>query len=611
MASTILEAQRSALEELERIEQAIADRVVRNPGVLPPSSSLSNSSSLHGKRKRPWRETVLQQHEISRFIKRYKEQCEFLQASYDKQAGAEAAESATRAGVVSQHPAVLRKQELASLSTTDGSNSTVLQQFYTQLGKIKEYHRRYQNEPVEDLLAQYEIGLVRARKQQKLAEEAAIMGNDEAATELASANLAKQGANVLLSATAADLDLDSIFSGEEMYGKYVDLISLHAQFLNLKFLNGSHHQQMSYLTYLDKFAEFSDSSIFPKAPRLRDPDYFKYIAELHVYLEEFFTKSNPLGKPSTVLDKIEQEFNNAWDKKIPFPGWTFDSNTNGSNSGASSAKVEDGVETANGFYCTPCGKYFAKQTVYTGHLTGKKHKKNVEASGGESASTATGNGGGEQVSEKTRLLAYHEFSVRSLREHLEKVVTDTRNNVERKRALTDRERQLEQQAIDQQDRLALGGGDDLDGDDAGNGGGSDSESGDEIVYNPLKLPLGWDGKPIPFWLWKLNGLGIEYQCEICGNYSYMGRKAFEKHFIEARHVHGLKCLGIASASAVGGTSLFKGITEIKDALVLWEKVKRDSKQDEGRKESTVEMEDEEGNVMSEKVYNDLKKQGLL
>lgn len=34
--------------------------------------------------------------------------------------------------------------------------------------------------------------------------------------------------------------------------------------------------------------------------------------------------------------------------------------------------------------------------------------------------------------------------------------------------------------------------------------GSDEE--EEYIYNPLKLPLGWDGKPIPYWLYKLHGL---------------------------------------------------------------------------------------------------------
>ena len=29
---------------------------------------------------------------------------------------------------------------------------------------------------------------------------------------------------------------------------------------------------------------------------------------------------------------------------------------------------------------------------------------------------------------------------------------------------------------------------------------SDEEDESKALYNPLNLPLGWDGKPIPFWL---------------------------------------------------------------------------------------------------------------
>jgi len=53
---------------------------------------------------------------------------------------------------------------------------------------------------------------------------------------------------------------------------------------------------------------------------------------------------------------------------------------------------------------------------------------------------------------------------------------------------------------------------------------------DEIIYNPKNLPLGWDGKPIPYWLYKLHGLNINYKCEICGNQTYRGPKAFQRHF---------------------------------------------------------------------------------
>ena len=109
------------------------------------------------------------------------------------------------------------------------------------------------------------------------------------------------------------------------------------------------------------------------------------------------------------------------------------------------------------------------------------------------------------------------------------VRNDTKANVERKQALTDRERQLENEELEERERkeaeesaakaerAAKKGGNaaavDIDGED-------DDE---DRIYNPLKLPLGWDGKPIPFWLYKLHGLGVEYSCEICSNFIYRGR----------------------------------------------------------------------------------------
>jgi len=37
-------------------------------------------------------------------------------------------------------------------------------------------------------------------------------------------------------------------------------------------------------------------------------------------------------------------------------------------------------------------------------------------------------------------------------------------------------------------------------------------------------------QPIPYWLYKLHGLNISYNCEICGNFTYKGPKAFQRHF---------------------------------------------------------------------------------
>lgn len=42
--------------------------------------------------------------------------------------------------------------------------------------------------------------------------------------------------------------------------------------------------------------------------------------------------------------------------------------------------------------------------------------------------------------------------------------------------------------------------------------------------------LSYSLQPIPYWLYKLHGLNINYNCEICGNYTYRGPKAFQRHF---------------------------------------------------------------------------------
>ncbi len=83
------------------------------------------------------------------------------------------------------------------------------------------------------------------------------------------------------------------------------------------------------------------------------------------------------------------------------------------------------------------------------------------------------------------------------------MVSDTRGRIQKKQAQTYEEMLAELEEADAE---------------AGAGGGGDEEEEDEYIYNPLKLPLGWDGKPIPYWLYKLHGLNQEFKCEICGNY---------------------------------------------------------------------------------------------
>ncbi|RKO97907.1 hypothetical protein CAUPRSCDRAFT_4853, partial [Caulochytrium protostelioides] len=136
--------------------------------------------------------------------------------------------------------------------------------------------------------------------------------------------------------------------------------------------------------------------------------------------------------------------------------------------------------------------------------------------------------------------------------------------------------------------------------------GDGDDRDDQPIYNPFNLPLGWDGKPIPFWLYKLHGLNVKYACEICGNMEYMGRRAFDAHFTKSRHLRGLKCLGITQPR------LFQDITSIAAAYALQEKLDRErSAMTASNPDLVEEFEDHAGNVFNRKTYEDLKRQGLL
>ena len=105
--------------------------------------------------------------------------------------------------------------------------------------------------------------------------------------------------------------------------------------------------------------------------------------------------------------------------------------------------------------------------------------------------------------------------------------------------------------------------------------------------------MGSDGKPIPYWLYKLHGLNL-----ICDNFPYKGPKAFQKHFAEWRHAHGMRCLGIPN------TALFANVTQIEDAMSLWEKLKVQKYEEAWKSEH--EFEDSKSNVAHMKTLKDLK-----
>lgn len=422
------------------------------------------------------------------------------------------------------------------------STGEPLDVFYKQLAEIKSFHQKYPNEPVENLEKAYKMK---------------TPGEGEVVTS----------------------EIDNMFTGEEEFGKYFDLTVTHELYLNLPGI-----KRLTYLQYLDAFDIFSPPQCNIKRPDKMTDQYFTYVGQLAEYLESFMRRTRPLEDLDKLFKGFDDDFEKAWsDNEIP--GWKLE------------AGPADGP-AAGAIWCADCEKEFKNDNVYKGHLSGKKHIKAAELRAAREASGVSNgpsNRGSNVLRLKERAIAERETRVKRLAAAMSQERSDTKVNVERKQGMTERERQLELDARFAESSAAVA-----------KAGESDSESDDdEKIYNPLKLPLAWDGKPIPFWLYKLHGLGVEFRCEICGNYVYMGRRAFDKHFNEARHIYGLKCLGITN------TTLFREITGIDDARKLWDKIQSDKKKAKADDGGVVQMEDAEGNVMPEKVYLDLQKQGLL
>jgi hypothetical protein len=291
------------------------------------------------------------------------------------------------------------------------------------------------------------------------------------------------------------------------------------------------------------------------------------------YLRNFLLRSQPIAGIEKLEQQFEKEFEDRWtDKSIP--GW------------------EEHTHKSK-LFCLPTDKIFSNESVQKSHQSGKEYKQKVAKV--QKMNFEEQKGLVEASETEDKRIARLESRAGKWRDLLIDTVNETIQFLQKKQSQTademDRDRDDSDSGEDVEDGMDVGSDEDLDE--------------ERPIYNPLNLPLGWDGKPIPFWLYKLHGLGIEYKCEICGNYSYWGRRAFERHFQEWRHAFGMRCLKIPN------TAHFKEITKIEEAITLYEKLKRDADEQTFRPDADVECEDIQGNVMSQKAFEDLRRQGLV
>lgn len=354
------------------------------------------------------------------------------------------------------------------------------------------------------------------------------------------------------------------FSGDEAWGQNVDLADLFSQYINVRAIP---NKAMAYLNYLDVFATFSDTP-----SQLKDASYGSYVAALHGYLVGFLQRSDPLYDYAKLDAELRATFERDW-AAGKVAGW---------------AGVAAQYSPSNALYCAACDAVFAKPSVLQGHLAGKKHQK-AAARPPPPASAELA---------RLKVIAAHETRIVALATLLKSAVESAKMHAERKQARSAAEIAAEAAAAA---RAAAGDSAAME-DDALDELSADS---DEMAANPLQLPLGPDGKPIPVWLYKLHGLHQRFTCQICGDFSYRGPKVFELHFADARHSAGMRALGLPNTKA------FHGITQIDEARRLWQTMQSQDKAASFNPTDAEECEDAAGNVMPRKTYERLVRQGLI
>jgi len=179
-----------------------------------------------------------------------------------------------------------------------------------------------------------------------------------------------------------------------------------------------------------------------------------------------------------ILARLRQKYEVQW-REGSIPGW-----------GAAESEASSGAS----LFCEPCNRRFTKATVMQSHLKSKKHKRKAARAGaasgagaGAAAASRAGAGAGGQESAHARC-AWAEMVVTRMLELLSEIMDATKRQAEKKQTRTYQELEAEIEAAEAGDQDS-----DLE----------DSEEEDGVLYNPKKLPLGWDGKPIPYWLYKV------------------------------------------------------------------------------------------------------------
>lgn len=446
-----------------------------------------------------------------------------------------------------------------------------------------------------------------------------------------------------------------------MHGRCLDLVAFHTRWLNTV---EAPPTAQPYVAFLRTFHETRTAAASVEGAALTDPDtllksrhYKAYVRDLASYLVDFHRRAAPLLSVAHLLQPLADTC--SAEQGLPSDAGTAAASSGSdpgldlglyTDAGALEALGGDALKAelsrrglkAGGSVAQRAARLLAVRGLAPADIPAKHRGKNFEAVQAAAAAAqerAAGSGdekeGGEgadgeaaqvthgdaadagaaldfvsdtlDIPHEHRFPAgeastrWHEAVVRGMAEVLSDSISATLARVQRKQTRT-------------LDELRA----DAEAEAEGHAGGAearamaqaalldDSDSEEEApIYNPKKVPLDWDGKPIPYWLYKLHGLRFAFPCEVCGGTTYHGPKVFQQHFSQRTHAEGMRRLGIPNSAH------FHGLSKIADVQALWARVQAEMKETEWNAAADEEFEDSVGNVMNRKTYEDLARQGLL
>ncbi|CAB4257201.1 similar to Saccharomyces cerevisiae YDL030W PRP9 Subunit of the SF3a splicing factor complex, required for spliceosome assembly [Maudiozyma barnettii] len=422
-----------------------------------------------------------------------------------------------------------------------------LDDYYRKLSELNKISKLPQNESSnEDKLEQLKLQIDNIQSNDKL------VSNLEPKTK---EYAMKSGPTTILSVRAAGLHINDIFNREEQYGEYMDLEPLHSEWVQ-----ASKNTECTLLQYLSQFECFMDKEEYLKKPPMdrKSSRYMDFVKKLSLYIEGFFHRKYCIIDKTVATSHLQHDFKDYISKPL------------------------DPNDTR--LFCVVCSKHFKGEAVFENHTKGKPHLK--------------------QLNKRSEEL-FAEYKLHKYLSLLRDEFTSTKTLIERKQAFTAQERMEEIQELDSTYNAPTCTPDDDDNDEE-----EDSQGTNSTSTAALGMPVGPDGVPMPFWLYKLQGLDVNYTCEICGNESFQGRRQFLRHFHDPKHQYRLRCLGIEPSATFNGIATIHEAQELQNSLANTT-TNTTTNITIANTTSVEEVEDREGNVLSHEDFLELQRQGLL